>query len=228
MPAHEAVDPRGLVLVEPGPAQDLGRVRRRQRPERHRAQQLAERRAPDGARRVARRDDDARVRGQRGQERQPQPAVEQPQPLGGVDHEHDRAVDGGERRLDGGEEALRRRLDPAPVDGDDGRAALGRLGSEGAQQRGLAGAGDAVDHGHERPVVVEQRGQRRQLVLAADQRGAPLREQRSEGPAHARQAAPAGSGSGAATTVVATGLMASVGSPSASAWRRSTSGPLAS
>ena len=80
------------VLVEPGAAQHLGRVGGRQRPERHGAQQLAERRPPDGARRVARGDHDARVRGQRRQERLAQPAVEQPQPLGGVDHEHDRAV----------------------------------------------------------------------------------------------------------------------------------------
>ena len=135
MPAHEAVDPLGLRLVEPGPAQHLGRVRRRQRPERHRTQQLAERRAPHGARRVARGEDDARVLGQRGQERLAQPAIEQPQPLGGVDHEDDRAAGGGERRLDGGEEALRRRLDRATVDGHDGGAALGRLRAEGPQQR---------------------------------------------------------------------------------------------
>ena len=63
--AHEAVDPLGLRLVEPGAAQHLGGVGGRERAERHRAQQLAERRAPDRARRVARGDHDARVRGQR-------------------------------------------------------------------------------------------------------------------------------------------------------------------
>ena len=182
--ADEAVDPFGLRLVEPGAAEHLGGGGRRERAERHREQQLAERRAPDRARRVARGEHDAGVLGQRGQEALAQPAVEQPQPLGGVDGEDDRPVGGGERRLDRGEEALRRRLDGAPVDGDDGGAALAGLRDERAQQRGLPGAGDAVDHGHERPTGVEQRGERRELVVAAGQRRAPLREQRSEGAAH--------------------------------------------
>ena len=75
-----------------------------------------------------------------------------------------------------------------------------------------------MDDGDERPAVVEQRAQRRELALAADQRAAARGQQRPE--RHA--------GSGALTTVVATGLIASVGSRSASECRSSTSGPLAS
>ena len=166
--------------------------------------------------------------GQGRQERQAQPAVEQAQALGGVDHEHDRAVGGLEAGLDGGAEALRRRLDRAAVDGHDDGAARRRLGAEGAQQRGLARAGDAVDDGHERPVVVEQREQRIQLALAADQRGAPLGQQRSEGPAHRVRRRGRARGPARATIVAATGLIASTGSCSASACRSSSSGLLAS
>ena len=180
MPAHEAVDPLGLRLVEPRAAQHLGGVGGRERAQRHGAQQLPERRAPDGARRVTGGEHDARVLGQRGQERQAQPAVEQAQALGVVDEQDDRPV-GLQPAPDGGEEALRRRLDLAPVDGHDGRAARGRLAAERAQERGLARAGDAVDDHHGRRVV-EQRGE---LVVAADHVRAPLGEQRSEGPAHA-------------------------------------------
>jgi hypothetical protein len=182
--AHEAVDPLGLSLVEARPPQHLGGVGGRQRPERHRPHQRAERRAPDGAGRVARGEHDASVLRQRRQELQPQPAVEQPQPLCGVDQQHDRAVGGCQRRLHRGQEAVRRRLDHAPVDGDDGRAARAGLGPEGAQQRRLARARHAMDDGHERPVVVEQRRERRQLLLATDERGAPLRQQRSERAGH--------------------------------------------
>ena len=56
MAADEAVDPLGLRLVEPGAEQHLGGVGGRQRPERDRAQELAERGSPDGAGRVARAD----------------------------------------------------------------------------------------------------------------------------------------------------------------------------
>ena len=124
---------------------------------------------------------------------------------------------------DGGEEALRRRLDLAAVDGHDVRAARGRLGAERAQQRGLARAGDAVDDHHGRRVV-EQRGE---LLVAADHRRAPLGEQRSEGAAHG-QADADRLGSGATTVVATTGLIASVGSISASACSSRCSGLVAS
>ena len=205
--AHEAVDPFDLVGVEPGRAKHLGRIGRRQRPQRDREQELPERGPPDRAGRVAGGDHDPNVLGQRGQELQPQPAVEQPQPLGGVDHKHVERIEVADR----GEEALRGRLDPAAVDRHD---PLGQLGPEGAQQRRLAGAGHAVDHGHVRPVA-----QRGKLVLAADERAAALGQQRPERP-HA--------GSGAATMVLATCLIASVGSRSDSACSISTSGPDAS
>ena len=225
VPAREAVDPRRLFLVEPGAAQHLGRVCRRERAERHGAQQLAEGGAPDGAGGVAGREHDARVRRQRGQEVLAQPAVEQPQALGGVDDEHRR----GARRepvADRAGEALRGRLDRAAVDGDDRRAALGRLGPEGAQQRGFARPGDAVHDGGQRPVVLEQAEQGGELGLAADDGRAALGEQRSERARHGQAAS--GSGSGACTIVATTRLIASVGSISASAWRSSASGPPAS
>ena len=69
------------------------------------------------------------------------------------------------------------------------------LGAERAQQRRLARAGDAVDDGHGRSVA-----QRGQLAFAPDQRPATLGQQRPERP-HA------------ATTVLATRLIASVGQP---------------
>ena len=168
MAAHEAVDPLGLRLVEPGAAQHLGRVGGRERAERDRLQQLAERRPPRRARRVARGDHDPRVGRQRGQEGQPQPAVEQPQPLGVVDHEQERRA-----RVElphRGEERVRRGLDLAAVDRDDGGAARAGLGAKGTEQRRLAGAGDPVDDDHRRRVV-EQPGQ---LGVAADHRRAAL------------------------------------------------------
>ena len=217
MPAHEAVDPLGLGLVEPGPAEHFGRVGERQRPERHGKQQLAERRPPDGAGRVARGQDHAGMSGQRRQERLTQPPVQQPQALGGVDHENVGVV------ARGGPESLRRRLDRPAVDGHHARAARHRLRPEGPQERGLARAGDAVHDGHERPVVVEELAQRGELLVAADERAAPLGEQRAE-----RHATWTGSGSGAATTVDFTSLIPSSGSISASAWRASISRLVAS
>jgi hypothetical protein len=181
MAAHEAVDPLGLRLVQPGPAEHLGRVGRLQRAERERPQQLAERRPPDGARRVAGGDHDARVLGQRGQEGQAQPPVEQAQALGVVDHQHHRSAGAVQIAPDGGEEALRRRLDLAAVDGDDRHAARGRLAAQRAEERGLARAGDAVDDDDGRRVV-EQGGE---LVVAADDARTPLGQQRSQGPPHA-------------------------------------------
>ena len=142
----EAVDPRGLLVVEARAAQHLGGVARAPAGRRGTdAQQLAERRAPRGARRVARRHDDARVPGQRGQQLQAQPPVDEPQALGGVDRHHhgarQRRERGGEtleRCVDaageGGEEARGRGLDLAAVDGDERRAALDGLDAEGPQR----------------------------------------------------------------------------------------------
>ena len=243
MPAGEAVDPGRLLLVEPRAAQHLVRVRRRERAERHGAQQRAERGPPGGARRVAGGEHDAHMRGQRGQQLAAQPAVDQAQPLRGVDDEHrgrrarGREEAAGRRAAVGkipacggvqrGLEAGRRRLDRATVDSDHGRAARGRLPAERPQQRGLAGPGDAVHDRRERAVVLEHAQQRGQLRLAPDEGGAALREERSQRARHGQGAA-IGSGSGAATSVATTGLTASVGSISASAWRCSTSGSLAS
>ena len=160
-------------------------------------------------------DHDARVGRQRREERLSQPSVEQPQPLRRVDHEHEGNIGEAPDRV---EEALRGRLDGAAVDGDD----LLGLGAERAQQRRLARAGDAVDDGDHRPVVIEELAQRRELALAADQRAAARGQQRPE------RHAGAGAGSAALTTVVATCLIASVGSFIASEYRSSTSGPVAS
>ena len=227
VPAREAVDPGRLRLVEAGAPQDLAGVGGRERAERDDEQQLPERAAPGGAGRVARGEHDARPLRQRGQQLGAQPAVDQPQPLGRVDHEHDRAVRGRHAVADGGQEAVRGRLDRAPVDRDHGRAARGRLGPERAQQRGLARAGDPVHDGRERPAGLEHAEQRRELRVAAGERRAPLGQQRSERPRHGQVAA-AGSGSGATTIVATTGLIASVGSIVASPWRRRASGPEAS
>ena len=87
----------------------------------------------------------------------------------------------------------------------------------------LPRAGDAVHDGHERPVVGQQRAQARELALAADDAAAALGQERAEAAAMP-QALTAGSGSRAATIVAVTGLIASVGRPSASPWRRRTSG----
>ncbi len=82
-----------------------------------------------------------------------------------------------------------------------------------------------MDHGDHRPVVVEQPAQQSELRVAADDGSAALGQQRSE---RAHRQAVTGSGSGAATIVETTGLIASVGSFIASAWRSSASGSLAS
>ena len=221
--ANEAVDPLGLCLVEPRAEQHLGGVGRRQRAERDGAQQLPERGAPDGARCVARTDHDTCVRRQRREEGLAEPAVEQTQVLRGVDAHHRAAV--AELRRDGGEEARGRRLDRSPVDRDHHSAALRSLSPERAQQRRLPRARDAVGHRHDRSVVVQQPAQGSELGVAADHGRPALGQQRSE---RTHRQARTGSGSGAATIVETTGLIASVGSFIASAWRSSASGSLAS
>ena len=97
----EAVDPRRL-RARRGPRGAAPRRRRarRQRADGHDAQELAEGRAPRGAGRVARGHDDARVGGQRRQQLQAQPRVDEPQALGGVDRQHGGA---GQRRERGGD-----------------------------------------------------------------------------------------------------------------------------
>ena len=59
-----------------------------------------------------------------------------------------------------------------------GILAAAALGSAAPAQ---AGAADKAERCEAR---LEQRGERRQLVVAADQRGPPLGQQRSEGAAH--------------------------------------------
>ena len=196
MAVDEAVDPCGLLFVEPGTQQHLGGILRCERPDGHGPQQLAERRPPRRARRVARRHDDARVPGQRRQELLAQPRVDEPQAFGGVDRHDDRPGQLGECRrsavrrraeaaLEGGEEARGRGLDLAAVDGDERCAALDGLDPEGPYERRLARAGHAVRDGHERPVVGEQRAEARELAVAADDGAAALGQDRAEVARHA-------------------------------------------
>ena len=130
-----------------------------------------------------------------------------------------------EIRRDGGEEARRRRLDRSRVDRDHGSAARSRLGPERPQQRRLPRPGDAVDDRDHRPVVVKSPRNNSELRVAADDAPPALGQQRSE---RAHRQALTGSGSGAAMIVETTGLIASVGSFIASAWRSTASGSLAS
>ena len=184
--AHEAVDPLGLRLVEPGAAQHLGGVGGRQRAERHRAQQLAERRAPDGAGRVARGEDDARVRGQRGQEAsvRSQPSSSRRRSAVSTTSTTTRRVGGPRLRPTAARKPCGVGSTARPSTATTRRAALGRLGAERPQQRRLARAGDAVDDGHERPVVVEQREQRASSASRPTSVARALGQQRSERPAH--------------------------------------------
>ena len=203
MAAREAVDPRGLGVVEARPVQDLPGGVGLQRPGGDREHQRAERAAPRGAGCVAGGQHDTRVLRQRGEEVPAQPVVDEAQALGGVEHDDHRGLVGegghspGGRRAGGapqrGEDALRRRLDVAAVEREHRRAAPGGLGGQRAHERRLARPGDAVHDGQQRAVVVEQGQQPRQLGLAADHRRPTLGQERSERARHRdlRRPAPA-------------------------------------
>ena len=154
-------------------------------------QQVAEGEGPSRGRLVTPGEHDADVVGEGGHEALAQPVVEQPQPLERVDDEHDALGDAREalghvaerchavvveRGRERGEEAAFGGLDRACVELEHGRAPGARAAGEGPHQRGLPDARDAVHHGDERAAVVEQRQERGELLVAADEGAGPLVE----------------------------------------------------
>jgi hypothetical protein len=194
VPAGDAVDPG----VGARAAQDLLGVGRGEVVHRQRRQEVAVPQHPGRGRRAASGDHDAHVGGQRRHERRGEPRVDHREPLVGVDDEHDAPAEraerpggvgrrlrlGAGRRGEGGHEAAGRGLDLTAVEHHRVDAGVVRVGGERAQQRGLADAGDPVDHRHERPVVGHEAEQRGALAVAAGERRGAVPQQRSERGGH--------------------------------------------
>ena len=149
----------------------------------HDAQQVAEVAPPRGGA-VAAGDQDADVLGKPGHELLPQPRVEQPQALVGVDDEDDAAVVAVERVAERGEEPALGRLERAAVERHDGRATGPGVGRGGAEQRRLADAGDPVHERHDRRVALDEIQQRRPLATTPDERDKALVEHRLQRARH--------------------------------------------
>ena len=203
----EPGDPGGVGFAESFAAQQRIGVCGRQVRERHRGQHVPEVTDPGGDRRLPAGQRQPGVVAQARHQFLPQPGVQQPELLVGIENQHhpvteaaERVGGVGDRRhrpgragrprpqhpdrpAERGEEAALGGLDAAAVQADDGGAARSRVLGERGQQRGFPDPRDAV-HGHDqRAVALGQSEQHRPLRLPADHRGRPGAQQRSQGPA---------------------------------------------
>ena len=158
-------------------------------------QQLAVGCRPRRIRPLAPGENDAHVLCERRDQRSAQPVVEQPQALDSVEHEHDATAERGKQArgiLAGhswigqsgaqrGVESPLGRLNVGGVELERCRAERARSAGEGAHERRLAGAGDAMHVRDERLVPLDQREQGVELAVASDERARALVEELSDG-----------------------------------------------
>jgi len=199
MPSRDPLETDSVRRRDAGAAQQLLGLVTREVAERQRREQVAQLRRPRRDRLVPTRQKQPTGIGNARQQHLADPVVEQREGLVVVDGEHgpprlprerghdlrERARRAAEPRSERVEEASFRRLDRAPVQGDDDRAAFTRVRCKSHEQRGLAHAGEPVhEHGdgHVLPDELEQRGP---LAITTDEPGRLLVEQRAECRSHA-------------------------------------------
>jgi hypothetical protein len=162
------------------------------------SKQAAQHARPAGHRRLPSRQHQPHVLREHRHEGLPQPRVEQPEELIGVQDQHDLMAELakpprgslGSRQVTPGlwfqrcKQATLGRLDRTAVQSNDCRAAGARLDAEGFDECRLADAGDAVDEHDERAAHREHGAEDGHLVLTPDQPRCLLVQQLADGLAH--------------------------------------------